>query len=227
MESFAEIPFTVAVDSLNIQDSRVTVEEISEQGNESGKVMFEHIHAKGSWFGNRLEKGDPTRMILKATGLLMNVGEIDATFTFPLDGSSVYNTKGSIRNLPFAALNPALEDLVRFRVESGRLNNMTFQFQYTDLMSEGTLAIDYESLQVTALNRKNDHTSEIKTLLANALVKNSKTKETPKYKRTGKIYIERDRKRYIFNFWWKSILNGFQSSVLGTNRSMVKADGKK
>lgn len=227
MESFPKIPFVVNVDSLIIHDSRVTVEEISEEGKESGKVMFEHINARSSWFSNRYETGQPVNTILKATGLLMNVGEIDATFTLPLDGSPVYKAKGSIKDMPFVALNPALEDLVRFRVESGRLNNMSFQFDYTDLMSDGTLVIDYESLQVTGLNKKNDNTSEIKTLLVNALVKNSKSQETPKYKRTGKIYIERDRKRYIFNFWWKSILNGFQSSVLGTNRNMVKTNSKK
>lgn len=215
MESFSKLRHMVSVDSLLVTDSRVTIEEISERGTEGGIVKIEHINAGCGPFSNRYTKGQPKFAELKASGLLMNSGEIKATFSLPLDGSPTYYTVGRITNLPFEKLNPALENLARFKVESGRLNNMRFNFHYTDTRSTGTMEIDYEDLRIIGLKKKSDDTSDIKTLFINAIIKDSKDKSLPKQKRTGTINIERDRKRYVFNVWWKSILDGLRSSILG------------
>ena len=108
------------------------------------------------------------------------------------------------------------------------LNKLKFDFQYTDLRSAGTLEIDYEDLRITSLKKKNDDTNEIKTLFINAFVKNDKTRlSLSKLKRTGNIDIERDRKRYIFNVWLKSILDGLKSTVLESKQAKSKNDKPK
>ena len=227
MESFLKLPFDFVTDSLIIKESRVTIEEIPEKGTESGKVTIEHINASCPRVSNRYKKEDPKFVVLRASGWLMGSGELKADFSLPLDGSPTYLAKGSLVNLPFEKLNAVLENMVRFRIESGKLNQMKFEFQYNDLESIGTMEIDYEGLKVTGLKKKNDDTSEIKTLLANALVKDDKGKNnTSKQKRTGSIYVERDRKRYIFNVWWKSIQSGLKSTVLGLSDKPPKEKSK-
>lgn len=223
MEGFLKLPFTVSADSLVIKDSRILIEEISEKGSESGTITIENVNASCSGFSNRNKKTDPPNAILNATGFLMGSGKISAVFQFPLDGSPTYSLKGSISNLPFKKLNPALENLVRIRIDSGHLNNLAFDFQYTDLRSVGTLEINYENLRLIGLNKKNG-ANEIKTLLLNAFIADDKTRLS-NAKKTGKIDIERDRKRYIFNVWWKSILGGLRSTVLG-NKNTGSKNGK-
>ena len=214
MESFQKVRYPISVDSLVVKDSRVTIEEITEKGTESGVVVINQINAFCGKTKNR-PGGNPNYAALTASGYLMNAGEINATFMLPLDGSSTYYAKGNVAKLPFEKLNPALENMARLRIESGQLNNLRFDFKYTDDKSVGTLEIDYEDLKITGLKRKSDDRSGIKTFLFNTIIKDSKSQALPKQKRTGTINIERDKRRYVFNIWWKSILNGLVSAILG------------
>jgi 1-acyl-sn-glycerol-3-phosphate acyltransferase len=56
--------------------------------------------------------------------------------------------------------------------------------------------------------------SRKETLLINLIIKEDKTQKMAKKKRTGTIDIPRDRKRFIFNVWWKSIFDGLKASIL-------------
>jgi hypothetical protein len=205
IESFRQLPYLVQVDSVVIKDSRITIEEFPEDGIGSGTVVFEDINAAISRFSNRNDTLT-TQALLKATGALMGVGKIDVTFSFPLDGSPIYTSTGSIMRMPLEKLNPVLENLVRLKVTSGQLNSLKFNFDYTDLRSTGTLEINYENLRMEGLNKKNESTNELKTLLISAVIKKDKDQSLSRLDRTGSIHIDRERKRKIFKVWWNSIL---------------------
>jgi hypothetical protein len=218
MESFLKFPYKVKIDSVVIANSMVAVEEIQEKGTKTSVITFENINATLTGFNNRIQEKNEGHALLHATGLLMGVGKIDAEFRLPLDGKSIYNAKGSISKMHFAKLNPALEPLANIRIESGHLNGLTFNFNYTDFTSKGVLEIDYQDLRLTVLGKNHHSTNEIRTLLLNAIVKNDRNKSLASSKRTGEIDIERDRKRFIFNVWWKSIQGGLKSIVLRTGK---------
>jgi hypothetical protein len=221
METFLKLPFHVNVDSIIIKDSHITIEEFPENAEQSIRVTFSHVNGKFAGLNNRIEKGDSSMAVLHAHGLLMNKGNVNAVFKFPLDGSPTYTAKGSIVGMPFAELNEALVNSAALRVQSGYLNSLTFDFNYTDLSSVGKLVINYENLRVSGL-KKDKGINEIKTLLLNMFVKNDKTKLLPKAERTGTINVERDRKKFIFNLWWKSIRDGLKSSILGNDKTNSK-----
>ncbi len=218
MESFIKFPYKVKIDSIVIASSMVAVEEIQEKATESSVITFEDINATLTGFNNRMQEKSHDHALLHATGMLMGAGKINATFRLPLDGTSVYKAKGSISKMQFAKLNPALEPLANIRIESGYLNKLTFNFNYTDYVSRGVLEIDYQDLKVRALGKNHHSTNEFKTLLLNTIVKNDRNKSLASSKRAGEIDIERDRKRFIFNIWWKSIQSGLKSIVLRTGK---------
>lgn len=218
MESFIKFPYKVKIDSIVIANSMVAVEEIQEKGTESSVITFEDINATLTGFNNRIQEKSHDHALLHATGMLMGTGKINAVFQLPIDGTPIYNAKGSISEMHFAKLNPALEPLANLRIESGYLNKLTFNFNYTDYVSRGVLEIDYQDLKVTALGKDHHSTNEIKTLLLNAIVKNDRNKSLASSKRIGEIDIERDRKRFIFNIWWKSIQSGLKSIVLRSGK---------
>lgn len=224
MDPFLKLPFKVDVDSIIISHGLITIEEFPEGGIEAGTITFDEVNATCEGLNNRIEETDQPYAVLDASALLMGTGQIKASFQFPLDGSLIYRARGFMSALPFAQLNPITENMASIRFESGTLNKLSFNFKYTDFTSKGELLIDYEDLRIASLN-KNLSTNEFKTFIINGFVKNDKNRKLSKLQSTGIIDIERDRKRYIFNVWLKSLLAGLKSSVMETKKQ--KLDSKK
>jgi hypothetical protein len=149
----------------------------------------------------------------------MNKALIKATFLLPIKKDLQYHAEGSVGGMSFFPLNPTLENLAFIRVESGKLNSMHFNFDYNDRSSNGKLTINYEDLKITGLKKeKSGGDNDLKTFLINTVIKNDKNQDMPPEKRTGAISFERDRKRQIFNFWWKSLFSGITASVLNAEK---------
>lgn len=225
MESFIKLPFSIRVDSITIKDSHIAIEEIQKTSKASGIMTFDHVNATFTRLNNRVTSDSSSTAILKANALLMNSGFIQATFTFPLNGSPTYTATGSISKMELTTLNPVLENMVSIHIKSGYLSNLTFDFHYTDYVSKGVLNLAYENLIITALDKNESTINEFKTFLIHLFTKENKLKAQPSSNRVGVIDIERDRKRFIFNVWWKSMLDGLKSSM-GGNKKRIR-DSKK
>ena len=215
MASFSRLPFDIKVDSVVISNSLITIEEFPEHGIHTGIITFENIDASIAGLDNREKEKDHRYATLRASALLMGTGKIKALFQLPLDGTSVYTAHGSISNMTFKELNPILIPMANVRVESGYLKDLRFDFNYNEYTSKGTINVDYRDLQIISLNTNKRSTNEIKTFFMNVFVKNERSKSLTPQQKNGVIDIERDRKRYIFNVWWKSILDGLKSTILG------------
>jgi len=168
---------------------------------------------------NRYYNNKPKYSQLDASAMIMGDGLITASFRFPLDGSSLYSAKGKVEKLSLPELNPMMENSAQVRIESGGLNELFFNFNYTDFKSDGTVEINYEELKLTKLNPdKEKSVDHLKTVLINAFLKKTKDETTEQRKRMGTIEADRDRRRFIFHFWWKSLQSGLKSSVLGSEK---------
>ena len=223
-----QFDFGIEVDTLQIKNSKVTYEEFPPDGFKSGKIVFENLQATLVNVSNKVYQNKPHYATLEASAKIMGKGLIQASFTLPLDENKQYHAKGKISQMSLLHLNPALENLAFIRIESGRLNALNFDFDYNDKSANGTLTINYQDLKITGLKKeKSKDESDIKTFLINTIVKNDKDKNMPTDKRTGAIEFERDRKRQIFNFWWKSLLSGIKASVLNADKDSRKSKNSK
>lgn len=219
MHALQKLSFGLEIDSITIDNTRITIEEFAEQATQPGRIHFQNLAAVMTRLSNRYYNNKPRYSQLDAHAKLMGSGFITASFRFPLDGSPLYSTKGKIENMPLTDLNPMLENSARVRIESGQLNELYFNFNYTDFKSEGAVEINYDNLQLTMLNAdKEKSIDQVKTVLVNAFLKKTKDESTEQRKRTGAINIERDRRRFVFNLWWKSLQDGLKSSVLGSEK---------
>lgn len=219
MEALRKLAVDVEVDSVILKKSKVTYEEFPPEGFKSGKIIFEDLQAKVNNITNRSYYNKSKYATLVASSKLLGKGSIQATFLLPIQDKLSYHAKGSISGFYVHHLNPILENLAFMRIESGKLNEMKFSFDYNDRYSSGDLTINYQDLKITGLKKeKNKIISELKTFLLNTVVKNDKDKTMPVENRTGTITFERDRRRQIFNFWWKSLLSGIKNSVLNAQK---------
>ena len=215
MAALKELSFGIEVDTIKIKDTKITYEEFPSDGFRSGKLVFENLNATLVNLSNRPYYNKPDHATLNAKAMLMGKGQIQATFLLPQKENEPYQAEGKIGNFPLHHLNPVLQNLAFINIESGKLNALNFKFNYTDKLSSGKLTINYEDLKINGLKKeKSVIINDFKTLLINTVVKNDKDKSVPTEKRTGTISFERDRKRQIFNYWWKSLLSGIKSGVL-------------
>lgn len=209
-----DISFGVSVDTLIIKDSKIEYEEFAPEGLESGTIVFEDLNAILTNLSNLDDSIQTDYATLNATAKLMGEAEINATFQLPYDESKPYLATGKIGRMPLDRLNSPLQNLAFIRIQSGTLEGIAFNFSYDDISSNGKVTINYRDLKIEGLKKDKSTINDLKTLLINTVIKNNKDKEVPLEKRTGTVGFERDRKRQIFNFWWKSLFSGIKSSVM-------------
>ncbi len=219
MRGLQKLPFALEIDSITIDSTKITIEEFAEQATQPGRISFLNLNASMTRLSNRYYENKPKYSQLDAKANVMGAGVITASFRFPLDGSPLYSAKGKIVDMPLTDINPILENSAQIRIESGHLNELHFNFNYTDFKSNGTIEINYNDLQLTKLNSdKEKSTDRLQTVLINAFLKKTKDETTEQRKRVGIIDQERDRHRFVFNLWWKSLQSGLKSSVLGDEK---------
>jgi hypothetical protein len=222
------LPFTFAFDSIKIIDSKITYQEFPEKGFQTGHIVFEKLNASIDHISNRKSYPNYSQATIKAKARVMGNGQIDAQFSLPYSKAQIYNAKGTISNLSLPRLNPILESLAFIKVETGRLNQLYFNFDYDDIKSNGSILINYEDLKLTGLTKEKDSDkNEFKTWVLNMFLKRDKDKSVSKEKRTGIIEYERDRRRALFNVWVKSLMSGVKSSVLDSRGDKEENDGEK
>jgi hypothetical protein len=185
-----------------------------ESGDSTGLVYFEKLNARITNAHNNKRLEVDTRM--HASAKFMGAGDLDAHFTFPYDTSQIYRVAGTLKNMPLTRLNNMLGSAAKAKVESGVMRNLEFNFTYNDARSEGGVELNYENLKILTLreNKKNEQSvSRIKTLLLNAfIIRKNMDEDVKDDKRKGTIGFDRDTKRSVFNYWWKSVLSGIKSA---------------
>lgn len=212
---FKKISWDVTIDTVQLHDTFISYEEFPEDGDASGTITFEKLDASIFNCTNRPDSSKNEHIDLDVRTLFMGSGQLTASFDFPLHPyGGACHAEGRLSDFDLTAINPALENLAKIKIESGTMNALTFDFSYTNVESTGVAELNYENLKLESLKAKASATvvNKLKTFLANLFIKNDKDGNTPKDKRQGKINFHRNPKRSIFNYWWKSLLSGIKSS---------------
>jgi len=213
MVRLQNLPFTVRLGTIDIANATIVYEEFPEEGTKSGSIVFDHLYARFEGIDNR-DTGFNRFINLDVNTRFMKSGLLKARFAFPLNPQNLYYAEGTLDNMELTQLNPTLENLAKVRVASGTMNTMHFNFDYNDDESDGSVMMLYENLEMIALKDKEEAKEKdgFKSFILNVLfAKKNKKDEVRTAKRDGTIAFERDKKRSIFNYWWKSLATGIKS----------------
>jgi hypothetical protein len=228
IEGLRRIPFKLRIDSILIQGANIAYEEFSDKGlDASGTITFDNLDA--SFAGLTTEIDQPEKdafCTLIADCKVMDNGSLHATFKFPLNSTVNYEANGNLRNMDLTSLNPTLGNLTRIEIKEGTLNDLHYNFSYNDNVSTGEVLINYSNLNLSALKKEKEReVNKVLSAVINTVVRSTKDKSMDQDKRIGEINIERDKKRFVFQFWWKSLLDGLQSTF--TDNGKKDNDKKK
>ena len=156
---------------------------------------------------------------IKLESMLMGTGLLNAFFEIPLgDSLNSHTFYGSLDEMSLPDFNPILEKTVFVKIRDGHADHIKFFVEADKNLAKGTMDFKYSGLKVALVNKKTGKTGgpikELGSLLANWLVVNTNnTGEEDKPFLQGDMYYERDENRSTVNYWVKTLVNGFKSSI--------------
>ncbi|MEX0905878.1 MAG: hypothetical protein WD604_06105 [Balneolaceae bacterium] len=214
-ELILNLNFSLRIDTLEVLESFVRYSEHEEGADEPGEVDFSSLNAtltNMTNVGEQIELNN--EMILEAKANVMDQAELNAKFVFPLMEHRHF-IEGTVESMDATHFNRALEPLAFQRIESGRVLSIQFLMELGEEEASGDVEFLYEDLNITLLSEgSNDENLITKagTFLANtfAIESNNNDPEDP---RIGEVSFERDKEKFVFNYWWKSLQSGLESSI--------------
>lgn len=232
IQQLQKLPFGLSLDTLRLIKSYVEYEEFAEDTDHAITVYFDDL-AASIYNVNNDSKREDGETIVKARAKFMGEGELQLTTALPWKKGQNYHMKGSLKNFKFAKMNPVLEPIANMQVESGILEDLSFQFNYDLDNSKGEVELNYHDLKLVSFKddeklkkaeernkrRKNSRDPEdlrkdnLKTFIINAfIIRKNMDKNVPEDKRTGTVSFNRNPARSVFNYWWKSLFSGIKSA---------------
>lgn len=214
MEIIDSLPLGLHIDSAMIKNANITYEERVQATDEAGKVFFTNLEAKFFQVSNIKNRiTGPTKLVARAN--FMNKPLLKANFEMPNKKFPVqYRASGSFEAAKLEIFNRMLEENMSAEIRKGQMNSLAFDFQYNNNLSEGALVMDYSNLKIDVLKKKDDTKSELKSFFVNSIFLRNNSKADDGNYKTGEIHFERDKKKSIFNYWWKSLASGMKSIIM-------------
>lgn len=213
-EFINNLPFKLHCDSFLINHGTAQYDERVENSPKSGSVQFTNLKVKISELSS-IEKliDQPTKMTASAN--VMDEGRLKAYFIFPNKRfAKPYQVSGKLGKMPITAFNPILEQNAFMHVSQGNVKSLSFYFQYNNDRADGDLQFEYDNLRVHMLDHQDHSHKKLKSFLLNSFVVHKDNLKSKRSFREGTISFQRDKKKSIFNFWWKSILSGVKSIAI-------------
>ncbi len=213
-ENLSKFHGFISIDSVHLTGSHLIYQEHVEGSQKAGEVSFNQIEVHGGPISN----AQGTVLNMDAKSKLMDTGWMNATFKIPLsaDGGK-HQVKGELSAMDLSSLNSMFMYVAGANIQSGNNHTMKFNFSYDKYISSGEMDFIYDDLKVKFINTKEEKIKAglketFMTLLVNTFVLQEANKPGRSY-RKGKIEFERDPKKSIFNYWWKSLFSGIKSST--------------
>ena len=206
-------PFKLHCDSLNIVDGHIKYSERAPKSSEEGHITFDELTAHAENISNIAEliSGKTT---MHASAKVMGQTSLDADFVFPnIKYPEPYKTSGYLNPVAIDRFNPILIQATGAEVRSGQLKNLWFNFSYNNDISTGSMIFEYQDLKVDMIDREDMEKNAVTSFLINAFALQKENIRGQKNFKEGKISFERDKRKAIFNYWWKSIMSGFVNTA--------------
>ena len=222
-------PFTI--DSVHISDSYLRYREMSEKADEPGEVYFDDVNLSVSNITNRLKEGEKKDLILDMKGKIMGAAGFNVNVHFPLNPDTIaFLLTGKTDKLEMSLLNPLTTNLLGIGITKGKGSADIKHIEATNTVSHGYLIFRYQKLRLHPYSRKKEKLKKgplapILKFMINDLVVKSNNPKFARKPRVGQVYFERDPRKGIVNYLWKSILSGLMSTMGFNNRDQRK--GKK
>ncbi|MDO8951539.1 MAG: DUF748 domain-containing protein [Draconibacterium sp.] len=211
-------PRALNIDSIGILSGNIVYTEHSEKAIEKGSISFNEIDAQIYKITNdTIYKTEKAYLELRANALLMGKGKLSILLKARIfDNQNTFAVNGTLSGMEVSELNPILEKSASITITSGKINSMNFSFAANNTKATGNMNLLYEGLKFDIMNRQTGETTafkeQVKSWIANIILIESNPMPG-KEVRPGIIEYERDPERFLFGYFFRSILSGMKTIV--------------
>ncbi|HZL08613.1 MAG TPA: hypothetical protein VFC65_01340 [Prolixibacteraceae bacterium] len=209
-----QYPFML--DSFMLVNSDVSYAEQPIAGDSAGRINFTNIRARIKPFSNmKSSTGKIPDFNIDATATVMDSCQLKTSMNYQMNSpENKFTASGSLSSFDMQILNPVLEPLALVSMRSGQVDRFDFSFTADKASATGQLFFGYNDLKISVLEIKDGNIKEagFASFLANNLLLSSKN---PRGKELlpEEISFQRDEKRSVLNYWWKSVFSGIRNTL--------------
>jgi hypothetical protein len=215
----------VMIDTIRVQNFKVTFTELNDKTKKKGSVVFDDINGAFSNITNRPEVIAGNKYFtLDAHAKLMSAGPLHALFKFDLANADKGNFSLDLEvgSMDGKLLNVATKTLGLFEIKNADINKITAHIEANDYNSRGTITFLYKNLEVAVLKQDEEENNKLKkrgliSFIANNFVIAQSNTADDKNKDPKKVNYKRDPEKSFFNLIWKTLFTGLGDTVKGTN----------
>jgi len=229
-DALKNLPVKITVDSLYVKDSYILYGEYVDESKLPGEVYFDNFNLRISNISN-VEKviEDNPRMDIKLSTKLMNDANMNLDITFILnDPKDYFIYSGHLNNFDLTKMNSMTENLFGLTIKSGKGTLDINGIQGNNEVAQGELFFKYKNLKLALYNRNKAKEvtgilSPFVSFVVNDIKLRSNNPKTLGKPKIGEVYFERDTKKSILNYIWKSTMSGLLTTVGISNKQQKEA----
>jgi hypothetical protein len=208
------IPIPIRIDTLLVQNSTVTYDERSAATHKWSSVPIEGIDGRLLQIGNRNNRRDTLVLIASAKIFGGQIRRFSYRESYG-DSLSAFSARASFSSIDLTRFSQISIPAAGVSVISGHADTLYSDWQGNNYATFGTMNFYYDKLRIRVLDKKDStkrgFLASLKTLGANIILPDRR-------QRSSAIFFERDREKFVFNYWIKAQTSGILSTV-GLKRS--------
>ncbi|MBO9202141.1 MULTISPECIES: AsmA family protein [Niastella] len=197
------------IDSIQVKGAGVEVHEVSAITNRESTIPIDELNAVFRNINSRPNEQDS--LVLELSARVLNYGV--RTFRYAesyQDSLSGFTMHYGISPMQLSHLTQVTNPLTAIAVTSGEADTLYANLSGNKYAAYGDINFYYRNLKVRLLNKedtlKKNWLLFVGTLLANGVIKSSNQSQ-------ARMFYLRDREKFVFNYWIKTLFSGFGTSV--------------
>ena len=222
------LDFDLMIDTLWLNNARITYGEMVEKSVNPGEIHFSDMQVRLTNVTN-----DSMRILrnpvmgLSARGQIMNKGLMNAQLNLKLNHpSDTFAFHANLTRMNLPEFNSLSVNLFGVEIKSGNGSVDTVNIFGNKDYAIGHLYFPYRKFKIKMINRQKGNRGGIGdgilTFLANNILLKSNNRRFGRPIRVGQIFYQRDPQKSIFNYLWKGVLSGVESTLGYNNREQRK-----
>ncbi|MEO6915940.1 MAG: hypothetical protein ABI151_10075, partial [Chitinophagaceae bacterium] len=204
------ISYPFEIDSVILRDSKVQVREFSLVTNQQGTIPLDNVNALITNIKSKSTADDSLRVVADARLFNNFIDNFRYSESYR-DSLSTFSLHFNASPMIFSSFSKATRSLAAIQVKSGKSDTLYADWVGNKYAAIGKMNFVYKGLSVRLLDKKNPERKSFVLGVVNFLLNKVILKR--KNHREAIIFFERDKEKFVFNYWVKTTLNGVMSSI--------------
>jgi|GEM_PF-1792312 len=205
----ANLKIPVSIHEIKVTNGQVNISETSFATGREGVIILNNINADITNLNNQQASADSLKLnghasLFGKTSVKMNYRESYQ------DSLSTFKIRLSLSPMNLREINQVSIPLAALEINKGDTDGINAEWEGNKYFARGEIFLPYKNLSISVLDKRNlNH----KSLLISAESDFVNMMLRKKNLKPSFMLFERNRNKFVFNYWIKTLLTGFASSV--------------